>query len=360
MPIHRHSILTAIALVIILAVLALCFFWIEETIPQDNQVAESPVIEGIDGTSETQLYLTIMTHMERNFKDDENEYLFLDHVEEIRYGMALADEVGAKLNIETEQAFALANRIWGIPILREIVESGHGVQTHCDLGQRYIHTSVSDEEYAEAFRENKDLVDAAVGAENNLGCSGGASVNDWAIAASLAGFNYINGIVAGHMLAMPYENRPGTQWTDEYIAGEGWHENISDNVADTIYPVPLANAQDFEPDSDPVIVMMAGTIGRIDQAEEEEDNLCIKQNNCAFTKADIDVLVDEMRDIADQYDPERGVAKITVYVPVEIYSPENEAVLNYFFSEVKKLETQGLIKFGTHKEIYEAYIAQIN
>ncbi|MFH1611208.1 MAG: hypothetical protein ABIA83_01240 [Patescibacteria group bacterium] len=357
MKIKRNIIISGLILVIMFAFVALAFFWIEETIPQDS-IDNNESISKEKEEPDRQLYLTVMTHMEYNFNDDKNETLFLNHVSELRYAMDLADAVGAKLNIESEQPFAIANTVWNLNIMKEILDRGHGVQTHCDLGSKYTAVAMSPIKYSSAFKENKNLVDVLVGAQNNLGCSGGAGINDWVLAASIAGFKYINASVAGHLLAMPYENRPGEIWTDEYLNGEGWHTEFPVDFADSIYPLPFADATDFLPDPDPVIIVMPGSTGRLDNTYEGTDDACAKHQNCEFTIEDIDATIDLIKEASDVYNPELGVAKITVYIPVVLYENSNQDLLVTFFDEIGKLEDQGLIKFGTHKEVYEAYIEQ--
>lgn len=360
MKIQRSSIIVALILVILLAFVVLGFFWIEETVPQDSVIKEdeSITIDDQEQSIEPQLYLTVMTHMEHSFLDDKNENIFLEHVEALRYAMDLADEVGAVLSIESEQPFALACAKWGLNFMQEVLDRGHGVETHCDLGSSYTRIKMSPVQYSEAFKENKDLVDALVGAENNIGCSGGPGVNDWAIAASIAGFKFINGIVGGHLLAIPYENRPGEIWTDEYLNTDGWHAELPENPYERIYPIPFADAQDFIADENPIIIAMPGTIGALYNASESENDPCLKNGDCEFTKEDVDANIETIMDIADHYDPERGVAKITIYIAVDLYDKENEEILKYLFSEIGKLEDSGIVKFGTHQEIYEAYIEQ--
>ena len=359
MKMHRNVILASIVIVILLAMLALFFFWIEETVPQDNQQIEKPV-EEVTQEPEGQLYLTVMTHMEQSFFDDRDEELFLEHVEQLRYAMSLADEVGAILSIETEKPFAEANLIWGLNFLQEVLDAGHGVQTHCDLGSDYTQEPLTAIEYSAAFRENKSIVDRLVGIENNIGCSGGAGINDWALGASLAGFKYINGIVAGHLLAMTYENRPDEKWTDEYLSSQGWHLEFPEDLEDRIYPLALANASDFIEDEDPVIVVLPGTIGRLDHALEGPEDPCVRSGSCQFNSDDISAMLEKIQEVIDIYDPELGVAKMTVYVPSNLYTEANGVLLKNFFKEIGSLQDAGLIKFGTHKEIYEAYAAQEN
>lgn len=357
MKIQRNAIIVALILVILLAFVALGFFWIEETVPQDAIIDQTPIVQE-NQEPERQLYLTIMTHMEGSFLDDQNENLFLRHVQDLRHAMDLADKVGAILSIETEKPFAIANTTWGINFMKEVLDRGHGVQTHCDLGFKYTSVEMSPLQYSEAFKENKTLVDDLVGADNNIGCSGGPGINDWAIAASIAGFKYLNGIVAGHMLAMPYENRPGTIWTDEYLTSDGWHQEFPEELSERIYPIPLADANNFDADDNPVIIALPGTIGRLDQAYEGPYDQCVKNSNCEFNMDDIDAIIDTINEVAEIYDPERGIAKMTVYVPADLYIEENNELLTAFFTAIGKLEDQGLFQFGTHQEIYEAYIEQ--
>ena len=47
------------------------------------------------------LYLTTMTHMEGGWLDDKDEDLFLMHVDQLHYGMDLAEEYDAILTIAT-------------------------------------------------------------------------------------------------------------------------------------------------------------------------------------------------------------------------------------------------------------------
>jgi len=301
------------------------------------------------------LYMTTMTHMEGGVTDDRDQGVFLKHVEELRYGMDLADEYGAKLTIESEQPFARANTKWNLNIMAEIQNRGHGIGTHCDFGFRDALMPV--EQYAQNFRENKALVDALVGAENNLGCSGGGGANDWALAASLAGFKYLDGIVGMYYLAMPIANRPDSTWTDEYIYSEGYHVNAPVDLYQRIYPFGVANAQDFVADENPVIVISSGELGILSNMAEGawEANGQKCKGECPLNNEDVDALVALVREIDQNRDRTR-IAKLTVYLPVNIFVAENEPVLRYFFEQMKTLADQGILSWATQKQVYEAYM----
>lgn len=302
------------------------------------------------------LYMTTMTHMEGPWNDDRDEGLFLRHVEQLRYSMDLADEYDAILTIESEKPFARGNVIWNLNIMAEIQSRGHGVGTHCDIG--FKEPLMPVEQFAQMFSENKALVDALVGVENNLGCSGGGGANDWVLAASMAGFKYLDGIVGMHYLAMPLENRPDSTWTDEFIRSEGYHINAPVDLYHRIYPFGVANAQDFVADENLVIVVSSGELGPLAGMAEGLGEIgggkC--RPECALANADVDTLVANILEINQNRDRGR-VAKLTVYLPISLFVEENEDGVRYFFNQMQILANQGVITWATQRQVYEAYVA---
>jgi hypothetical protein len=289
---------------------------------------------------EEPLYFTTMTHMEGGWLDDKDEDLFLRHVDQLHYGMDLAEEYGAILTIESEKPFAKASNIWGVNIMKEVLDRGHGVGTHCDLGGPN-NKKETVEQLTEEMKENKELVDELVGSENNHGCSGGGGYADWAQAAVNAGFDYINGIVGMHLLAVPQKNRP-------YIAKEAYHDNIPEDLTDRIYLMQLENTLDFKADESGIVVSN-GELGRLDALAGDDEIL---------TKEDVKALVAIIEEAAAERDPTQ-VAKLCVYLPANIFEPENEESLIYFFSEMQKLEEAGTIQWATQWEVVESYLESV-
>lgn len=302
------------------------------------------------------LYFATMTHMEGEFKDDTDEDLFNRHVSMLRYGMDLADAEDAILTIESEKPFAKGNTTWGLNIMKEILDRGHGVGTHCDIG--FANTKKGNEltvdQLAQEMEENKSLVDGLVGAENNHGCSGAGSKTDWVSAAQEAGFDYINGIVGMHLLAVPQKERPDSTWTDSYIISEGYHKSIPDDLMDRIYLMKLQNTDDFAPD-DTGVVISNGEMGPLaNLAEGGESKICGK-TDCPLTDEDVDSLVATLKSVNEERDPTR-VAKVTAYLPVSIFDSKNEEALKYFFSEMKKLQDAGTIQWSSQWDIVKTYL----
>jgi hypothetical protein len=302
------------------------------------------------------LYFSTMTHMEGEFKDDTDEDLFMLHVSMLRYAMDLAEEYDAILTVESEKPFAKANTLWDLNIMKEILDRGHGVSTHCDLG--FSQTSKKDpltvEELAAQMVENKSLVDELVGAENNHGCSGAGSMTDWVSAAQEAGFDYINGIVGMHLLAVPQAARPDPTWNNQYIINEGYHQNVPEDLMDRIYLMKLANADDFEAD-ETGLVISNGELGPLANMEEGGESKICGETDCPLTEEDVDTLVEAIKAVSSQQDPSR-VAKLTTYLPVNLFASKNETVLRYFFSEMQKLQEAGTIQWSSQWDIVKTYL----
>jgi hypothetical protein len=301
-------------------------------------------------------FLTTMTHMESGFTDDQLESIFLNHVEELRFAMDLADRYDAKLTIESEEPFARANEVWNLNIMAEILERGHGVGTHCDVPPTpERHGPKNVQQLVREMQERKALVDALVGEENNYGCSGAGGTQDWVQGAVGAGFHYIDGIVGFHYLALPLAERP-QGWTDEYILGNTFHYNAPYDIHDRIYPRFLSNTLDFKEDGDGTVLASAGDLGKLAGIAEGAE-YCRDDASCVLKKDDVDALVDLLKDIDSWRDTDR-VAKVSLYFPANEFTEENEEVFSYFFERMQELQEEGVITWATQREVYDACAAR--
>lgn len=298
---------------------------------------------------EAPFYFTVMTHMEGNFTDDKSEHVFNRHVKQIRYAMELFDEYSAKVTIESEQPFARANEIWGLNIMKEIVDLGHGVGAHCDFGA--FDAAVSPEQYAEYYKERKDLVDALVGEEHNKGCSGGNGASDWVLGAYLGGFEYLTGVVGFGLLSMDQSERPDG-WTDQAIRSTWYHSPIPIDLLERAYMFRLADATDLEPDEDGVIVINGGSLGEISSLEETREE-CFP--NCVLELADVEVVREAIETVRDQRDVTK-VVKLNTHIPVNVYEQKNEEILRAFLEMVQEYVEDGTLEWQTQLGAYEGFL----
>lgn len=326
--------------------------WItgDEKYKQDVYEAYGLDIPDQEEKQRAPLLFTTMTHMESNHTDDENEDVFNLHVQQIREAMDLFDKYGAKLTIESEKPFARANAKWEMNILKEVVERGHGVGTHCDIGFRELWTA---EELAIAVKENKELIDALVGPEHNRGCSGAGGRADWAIALSQAGFEYINGIVGMHYLAMPLHERPDHTWTDTYIMREGYHLAVPLQIEDRLEPFMIANTKDFEADANGVILVSNGELGSLERFEE--GGWAVPCNpKCILRREDVDLAIKEIEQAIAVRDP-YVLSKITIYLPVHNFSKNDLPKIEYFLQRMQALVDSGVGEWATQGDVLDAY-----
>lgn len=291
--------------------------------------------------------ITTMTHMEGNFKDDVDRDLFNKHVADMRWAMDLFDEYGAKLTFESEQAFAKANTNWGVNILKEAVDRGHGVGTHGDFGA--AKDTTLEQEIAD-FKANKALIDALVGAENNQGVSGGTGPADWIIGATAAGFKYYDAVTGFGYLSMPMSARPDG-WTNPYIIQTAYHDSIPPSLLDRIYPIPMKDAKDLVADPGASMTMMSGDIGELSSIAEGRST-CTP--DCVFDQADIDAITAAIDEVESARDTSR-FAKLNFHIPLSLLNVRNEALLRKMLDAIKTYTDDETLSWDTMLGSYKQY-----
>ena len=304
---------------------------------------------------EAPAYIATMTHLEGDWSYSEGEggdLRFQWDNNKIRDAMTLFEQEGGVMTVESEVPFATKELEMNEGIFDELLARGMGVGTHCDISSRL---DISAEEMAEEFRLRKAPMDQLVGAENNLGCSGGASESDWATAASMAGFKYLNGLVSFHYLSMPVEARPGPIWTDEYIYNGHNHEPAPQDLSHRVHPFMMANANDFEPDENGVILANPGELGRLASFyERSQGKTC--STACPLTEEDVELAIAALEEGLGVRDASR-VLKMDVYLPLSEFTDEKMPMVAKFIQRVnEEFVDTGRLEWATQAEVYEGYV----
>ena len=302
------------------------------------------------------IFIATMTHLEGNWSYDgpDGEMKFTKDVEKIDLAMDVFDAHGALLTIESEIPFATAASAWDSDIFDRLMARGHGVGTHCDIGPDQPLVPIG--EFAQQFIDRKAPMDALIGADNNLGCSGGQGRNDWILGADIAGFKYIAGIVGFAYLSMPLENRP-EGWTDGHILIDGhFHDNVPVDLATRIHPFMMSDATDMVPDEDGRVLLLAGGLGRLDSFADKAAGVDCNPD-CAFEDDDITEGLARIEEALSLHDPTR-VGKIEVYFPLSNFHADKLPYIESFLSQVKaKYIDTGALQWGSQSDIYKAYVA---
>lgn len=303
------------------------------------------------------IFLTTMTHLEGSWRYDGamGARRFAGDVAKIRLAMETFSAHGAKLTIESEIPFAEMELVQSTGIFGALMAAGHGVGTHCDIPPDA--PRVEPMVYAEEFGRRKAPMDMLVGAENNLGCSGGQGRSDWILGAHLAGFEYVDGTVAFGFLSMDEDQRP-TGWTDAYILDEGhYHDNIPLELADRIHPYMMADATDMVPDpEDGVVLLSSGGMGRLDSQTERVHGVSCRPN-CTFDEEDVEHALAAIEGALAVHDPSR-VGKIDFYFPLANFEAAKLPYITAFLERVDREFIQtGRLQWATQSDLYRAYAA---
>ncbi|MBI5480825.1 MAG: hypothetical protein HY906_18345 [Deltaproteobacteria bacterium] len=315
---------------------------------------------GADGGQPTPIHFGVMVHLEGNLQLT-SQQMFTGFDQSVREVVDLFSANGAKLTIESEKPYAEAAAQWaaGDNALLYSLSQGLGVGTHCDIGGPGGAATTAE------FAENKSKVDALVGAENNLGCSGGWGQSDWANAAADGGFKYLDGVVMMAYLGVPQQNRPidpdtGSPYTDAKIQQTVYHDPAPSDLMDRIYPRLLADTNDLEGDAAGRLLLLTGEIGEVASLFEGRSN-CFP--NCVLTQDDFDVIVDTVEQAWAAKDHSR-FAMMYLHFPMGTLradaggtAEQKKQLVTGWLEQMATLQAEGKIAWVTQKEAYEGFVA---
>ncbi len=296
------------------------------------------------------IYFTSFTHMEGAFTYP-TQTVFADTATRIRWAMGVSEEYGYRLTIESEKSFANACVTYGDNVMLEAVTRGHGAGTHCDFGMTTPLTTPA--QYSLNFIQNKQRVDALVGAANNRHCSGGMGVNDWIVSAQLAGFDFRSEVVALGYLSMPLSERPAG-WTNAYILANTFHDECPLDLAQRHHPFPLADAANFTADPASSYVVLCGGVGRLDIFAEQAAGTTIPPTP-PLTQSDVDLFFAAIDASIAARDPSR-FTKINVHLTLTVFRTVNNALYRQVLSRLRDdYCAGGAGVFATQGEAFDAY-----
>ena len=301
----------------------------------------------------------VMLHLEGGGFTIADEKQFNAMNSELKQVIDLFSKYDAKITIESESPYTEAVSKWGNNQLTYALEKGMGVGTHNDVMRVN-----SQEELVNSYKSVKAKVDAIVGAENNIGCSGGwVAGYDWAVAAHKAGFSYLDGAVMVAALSVPEKNRPinpdtGKPFTDTEIGfnipNNYMHDPLPPDLKDRMYPRRLKDTNDLVGD-DSGVLLTTGELEELSAMSEGRKN-CFP--GCRLTKDDTDTLFKNI-DYADSIKDNAKVSLLyfhfglgTIGFPAK---EDNLKIVEDWLSKMQEYQNEGKIKWMTMKEVYEEY-----
>lgn len=359
-PTHHHRLLLIAAIMMVAAcVLVAVAVWLSRAVPQiagvrdDTAATDTTSSTASDETRTWPIFITTMTHLEGSWDATAtNEAAFAKQASLVRHGMDLAEEYGALLTMESEVPMAEGMEAFDDNLLQEALERGHGVGTHCDINPREEFTDVA---MIHEFAKRKRAVDALVGESENLGCSGGGTFGDWFVGARAAGFNYLDGVVGFHYLALPESERP-EGWDDRAIANEYYHLPAPQDWDQYFHPF-FIDQVGFTEVSDGALLLTEGSLGRVENLAELSPWTLTSEVDCTrgvcdFDAADARAAVDFIEDFFANDDGTRP-SKITFYMATDAFDDANDEAMRQFFSAMASLVDEGKVQWATQRDVYD-------
>ncbi len=316
-----------------------------KTCPADcSRETEESVLEGTEA-----LNLGLMVHLEGWDHEVVDENAFRLHVEAVRTLAHKLEEYGAVGTFEAHTEFVQAAEKWNDPIMQELVDAGHAIAVHADVGGN-PKEGLTLADMTKQLKIKKKIMEEITGVEVRH-VSGICSHLDWAKAAIDAGYDFVTGIVAYCVMAMDYEDRP-----DEYkncSTPSECHDVYPPDIEDRIEPWRVSSASDWtthDPKGDLVIIMEAGGIYGMN--EEYGDGT----GGMELTSEDVEVFIEQLdRAIAAMDDKSVN----TIYLSWSIGDPRKpeSPVVDEWLQAVQEYVDAGLVEWKTIPEMYDDYVA---
>lgn len=195
--------------------------------------ASTPAPSAAHAADPHPLYLSISIHVEGHFEAVFDQATFEKHRDGILDISETAAEHGAIVSFEISPVFVDAIVKWNDPVLTQLLDDGHALGVHADIGGVGEPTR---KELTKELKAQKAALEAVAGVEITH-LSGICSAGKWIEAAKRAGFRTITGVVAYCM----------TSLDDEYLSDESAFVADCESPADCHGPPVLGKGKRIHP-----------------------------------------------------------------------------------------------------------------
>ncbi len=313
--------------------------------PEDCKEATNNLTgEGLDA-----LNLGMMIHLEGWFEEVDNEESYMGHVEAIRTLADKLEEYGAVGTFEASPETIEASGKWDVNILQELVDRGHAVGVHADVGGN-PNEDINVESMAFRIKTMKTDLQKIVDFDV-IHVSGICSHIDWAEAVIKAGYKFTTGLVAYCVTAMDEEDRP-----EEYkncSTPLKCHDVYPHEIAERDEPWRVSSAKDWLTDHENgelVVIMEAGSL--YNMSEEFGDGT----GDGGLRPDDVDVFIEQMDEFIANMDDE---SVNTMYLSWSIGSAVRvqSEVLDLWLEAIDEYIEEGVVEWHTINEMFMLYVA---
>ena len=302
------------------------------------------------------LYLGMMVHVEGQFGDAEEEIFLDSHTATTLQFADIFDKYDAKATFEFDRYYIAGMLNWGGEMIQDLVDRGHGVGVHADVGGRAEQEGLDQNSFARILEQMKFDFEQASGVESRH-VSGICSTLDWVDAAARAGFEFTTGGVAYCVMSMPEALRPASH---RYCENPGkCHDMYPNLTEDRLHPWRVNTAANWlaeDPAGDLVILAPSGVL--YSNAEELAGDAG-QAGHGDFTKEDLDAFFILLDEALESVDPNKIN---TLYSSWSIGNAERVAdpLLEEWLQRIEPYVEAGLVEWATLPEVYDYYLAWEN
>ncbi|MFH1315610.1 MAG: alpha/beta hydrolase fold domain-containing protein, partial [Candidatus Uhrbacteria bacterium] len=293
--------------------------------------------------SETKLHLGIMIHLEGWNNEVTNQGAFEEHATATRLMATTLEKYGAKGTFEARPEFVQASKNWNDNVLAELVERGHGVGLHADVGGNVERDGLDQKGMVSEISKMKIEFEKLSGIEARH-VSGVCSSLDWVAASIAAGFKFTTGGVSFCAMSLSEENQP-EEYSNCPIPSK-CHDVFPSEMSDRIHPWRTssgANWLEYDPEGELVILasddVLYGYDGNYDDMSQSD------------AEAGISALKEALANVQE------GQVNL-MYVAWSIGSEDKVAspALEEWLQAVEPYVKAGLVEWTTLPEIYDLYL----
>jgi hypothetical protein len=268
------------------------------------------------------------------------------YAQHMRDYATLFERYGGKITWEaTTQAIA-GSASWGDNVLAEMVQRGHAVGVHADVGGNEDDTQDEMMSHLATLKSSGEALGLTIS-----DVSGVCSHLDWVGAVAATGLEMVTGVVSYCWSSAPEDERPG-----EYRDCESpitCHDPYPETLPERLHPWRPASSEDWiahDPNGSIVIMPSAGGLNCADGERAEMSG----PGGCPFEQSDIDAYIAELEESlaaasADQVNIH--------YVITSVGTPVDLDVMEDWLQAIQPYVDNGSVRWATVPEMYDAYVA---
>lgn len=309
--------------------------------------------EAVPVPSRNPLLIGMTLHLEGWQRELRDEGGFRRYAELNRLVADIFEAHSAKLTYETRDVFRWIPE-YDDNFLAEMVERGHAVGNHLDIGGKAREEGLTLRQYIrQASEPRQRLADLGI---DSVHASGICTSLDWVTGLGRAGYHFTTGVVGECLASLPPRAQP-PDYRDCLASAEVCHEIYPPDLERRIRPWRAESGRNWTEPSDRGPLVVFPSMGQLYCLHE----MRVGQRRCEFNEKDIAAYIEELDAALASMDEDRVY---TLYPVWSFLNHGNEILddetirerLHKWLEAIQPYVDSGQVAWATLPEMYEAYL----